>query len=812
MEAGGGVAAKRSKAAARAQAPAGLLDSPRLPAGLLVAALALSVALAFGAARLNTDAGVGLLVDTGSAGYRDQATYAAAFGGDPVVIEVEAQPGQALLTPQHMVGMAGMEGKLAAVHGVKRVYGPGTLVNTLANEVTRKALDICGQQGQAAEAAAIQAAKDAGKSAQEQAAAGQQAFNNAVRECANQIAQSNPNLGVPAVDNPSFYQEILLEPDGRVRPFWQWALPDVDHALIQVRMSPDATAADVRTVLDRADSQSHRSELAGTSVHVAGAPALTVSLADSVRNSLIYLLPLTLLAMLVVTVLAIRVRLRLLAVPMAGLAGLWTAGAAGWLGLPLTPATLAVLPVVLGLTTDYVIQAVNRLAEEPAATPGRLQRTARAILPATGTAALATAAAVAAFALSPIPLVRQFALFMALGVACAYAVSVVVGLPLVALFVRRAAARVAAPRGRRKAAPALVLPPSPLRGYVMRAGRLPMKVVVPVAAAGVLGWAALPLVQIETDPAQLMPPGSAALAEAQHIRDTAGLVGEIDLVLVGPDVTTAEAVAWLQAATDRSASRDLKAVTGLPGFLAAFNNNQPPDAALTKKILDNIPGYFTNAVVSGDHHMARSVFGIPRLTSVADDLRFVQRLQGQGSAPSGYRAYPAGLAVLAAQALQQLQSDQLKLNLFAVAVVLLVLLVAYRHPLPASLAVLPTVVAAGWATALLALLGARSSPITILLAGVVVAFATEFSVLWMARYRAERAAGAAPEAAALTASERVGPAIVASALALVAGFLVLGASPVPMVRGFGLVCGLDLALATGAVLVLLPPMARSWLR
>jgi predicted RND superfamily exporter protein len=126
--------------------------------------------------------------------------------------------------------------------------------------------------------------------------------------------------------------------------------------------------------------------------------------------------------------------------------------------------------------------------------------------------------------------------------------------------------------------------------------------------------------------------------------------------------------------------------------------------------------------------------------------------------------------------------------------------------------VLPAVVAAGWATALLALFGARSSPITILLAGVVVAFATEFSVLWMARYRAERAAGVAPDAAALTASERVGPAIVASALALVAGFLVLGASPVPMVRGFGLVCGLDLALATGAVLVLLPPMARSWIR
>jgi predicted RND superfamily exporter protein len=333
-----------------------------------------------------------------------------------------------------------------------------------------------------------------------------------------------------------------------------------------------------------------------------------------------------------------------------------------------------------------------------------------------------------------------------------------------------------------------------------------------VAVAGLLGWAALPLVKLETDPAQLMPPGSAVLAEAQHIKDTIGVVGEIDLVLTGPDVTQAAPVAWLQKATDRAASPDLRPISGLAGFLAAFNGNQAPDATQTQKILANIPAYFTNAVVSSDHKMARSVFGITRLTSVADDQRLAARLQSGDAPPDGYHAYPAGLAVVAAQALQQLAGDQLKLNLLALAVVLVVLLIAYRHPLPAGLAVLPTLVAAGWATALLALLQVRSSPITILLAGVVVAFATEFSVLWLARYRAERAAGAGPEAAAFTASERVGPAIVASALALAAGFLVLAVSPVPMVRGFGIVCGLDLALATGAVLVLLPPMARSWLR
>src|SRR5205807_9137977 len=101
-----------------------------------------------------------------------------------------------------------------------------------------------------------------------------------------------------------------------------------------------------------------------------------------------------------------------------------------------------------------------------------------------------------------------------------------------------------------------------------------------------------------------------------------------------------------------------------------------------------------------------------------------------------------------------------------------------------------------------------SSPITVLLAGVVVAFATEFSVLWLVRYQGARSAGAEADEASAEASVRVGPAITASALALVVGFAVLAASPVPMVRDFGLWCGADLVLATLAVLVLLPPVAR----
>jgi len=137
---------------------------------------------------------------------------------------------------------------------------------------------------------------------------------------------------------------------------------------------------------------------------------------------------LTLVAMLLVTLFVLRLPLRLLAVPLAALAAYWTAGAAGLARLPITPATMAVLPVVLGLATDYTLQCVNRLADEESGGPtGRVVRAVRAILPPTGIAAAATIAGVLAFAFSPLPLLRQFAFFLAIGVVMAYLAAFLVG-------------------------------------------------------------------------------------------------------------------------------------------------------------------------------------------------------------------------------------------------------------------------------------------------------------------------------------------------------------------------------------------------
>ncbi|HEY8678306.1 MAG TPA: MMPL family transporter [Candidatus Dormibacteraeota bacterium] len=774
-------------------------------------ALLLSAASAIGLTRLRPDARVDLLIDPQSNAFRDQALFADTFGADPVVIMAEPAAGKALITPDHMVGLSHLEGKLHTAGGVKRVYGPGTLVNTLAISTTTVLLNVCAQEGKNAETGARAQAAAAGKSQADQDQAAQQAFQQAVAACAQRYAQAFPSLGVPAVNNPTFLAGVLLEPDGQhVRPFWTWALPDLTHAILTVRLNRDASLSQVVHLIDivnGATTSNDLKELHDLRFTVTGSPALTLSVADSVFNSLRFLLPLALLAMLIVGLLALRLPM-LLTLPVATLAALWTAGVAGFVGLPITPATLAVLPVVLGLATDYFIQSVNRVMESEASIEERVATAARRTLPSIGLAAVATGAGMLAFVSSPIPLVKQFGFFMALGVAMAYLANYLVGLPSMLLLGRFWPAALSGTGIRQSAA-----------ARITSIGRLPFPAAVAVVILGLGGLLTLPGQRIETDPAQLVGSGDPALAQAEAVKNQVGLAGEIDLVLQGDDPTTTEALTWLDQQTRSSAGQsagDLKALESLPAFLKGFNQGALPDAARTKLILDRIPSYFSGAVFDRSRGLAISIFGLTRVTSVDRDHALVSQLQAAAPAPSGYRSFPAGLAVIADQALTELQGDQLKLTALAIILILLVLLIAYRRPVPALLAVLPTVVAAGAASALLFATGRvfdhRSSPITILLAGVVVAFATEFGVLWLARYRVERALGADPATAATTASSRVGPAIVASALALVAGFAVLGLSPVPTVRDFGLWSAFDMALATVAVLTLMPPMVRTWLR
>jgi predicted RND superfamily exporter protein len=209
-------------------------------------------------------------------------------------------------------------------------------------------------------------------------------------------------------------------------------------------------------------------------------------------------------------------------------------------------------------------------------------------------------------------------------------------------------------------------------------------------------------------------------------------------------------------------------------------------------------------------HQALMSFGI-RAQSLDDQQALIDRVRSEigtpgepGGPPAGVEVQLAGLPVIAAQSASDLSDSRYWLTLAGVVLVGLVLLAIYRSLGRALVPLVPTVLATGWASLILWVSGIPLNPMSAALGALTIAIATEFSVILAGRFQEERNAGRAVEGALQGAYGRTGAAVLASATTAIAGFAVLIASDVQMLRDFGFVTVIDLVAALVGVALVLP--------
>jgi predicted RND superfamily exporter protein len=195
-------------------------------------------------------------------------------------------------------------------------------------------------------------------------------------------------------------------------------------------------------------------------------------------------------------------------------------------------------------------------------------------------------------------------------------------------------------------------------------------------------------------------------------------------------------------------------------------------------------------------HQALLSFGI-RTQSLGDQQALVDRV------------HLAGLPVVAAEAGRELDASRYWLTLAGLLAVALVLLVVYRSLARALVPLLPTLLATGWASLILWLTGIPLNPMSAALGALTIAIATEFGVILAGRFHEERSNGGGVEGALRRAYARTGAAVLASAATAVAGFAVLIAGDIQMLRDFGIVTVVDLVVALLGVMLVLPA-ALTW--
>lgn len=871
----------------------------RRPARVLVVA-ALLVALGAGLAlRLEPSAATDTLVGRSSDGFQATERYRERFGDHSIVVLVRGSLPSLVLTEnlgkllrlegclsgnkprgaQVPGGARSPCGELERTRPVQVVYGPGTFINTAVNEINSQLQSLL----QAKAAQAERAARDARELARRRrrSAAGQKRAGDSARQLVyaqftRDLLELNTryDLGlseVPKIDDPDFVSALVFDPKrGATTPKARFAhlFPNARSAVIQVRLKPDLSERERGRAIElvrRAVAMPMWRLRDGGGYTVTGAPVVLDDLTDALAGSLLRLLFVALVVMAIALALVFRRRARLLPLGIGLGACALAYGLMAAVGAPLTMASIAVLPVLLGLGIDYAIQYQARVAE------AGVETAARRAAPTIAIAAAATMVGFLVLLASPVPMVRGFGILLVVGIALAFGLALTAGTAALALMARASgSAREPTPSGVAppgvgqvapgRAASSGVTPPGagpagatarlgaglvrsargaaelvdafgdaiwrglarPRRllarlgaGALRRGLERPGRVLAVGLALAAAGWAVDSRTEVVSDLQRLVPQDTRAVRDLEALQRTTGVAGEVDVVVEGDDLTDPKAVAWMRDyqadllkrhgySSRRGCGRaDLCPALSLPDLFRT--SRAAGDRRRIRALLDAVPPYFSQAVIARDRRTAALAFGI-RLMPFERQEEVIRDMRARLRPPPGVRAELAGLPVLAAEANEALSSPARRLLTLALglAAVALALLAAYRRWERAWVPLAPIALATGWSALILFALRVPLNPMSATLGALVIAISTEFSVLLCARFREEREVGHDLPVALRRTYRSTGGAVLASGVTAIAGFAVLALSDIRMLSDFGWVTVVDLTVSLLGVLAVLP--------
>jgi len=729
---------------------------------LLLAAAVLTAVAVAGATRVSIKTSQDMFISANSDVYKDYTRNESYFGGDSIYILLTGDP-DALFSPANLTTAAELQDRLATNHRVKSIISPITF------------LEYAAQLAQASSPGST----------------------------------PNPEDGRGMLDDPQFIRSVVFTPDGHVNPQLARVIPDEQHAVMAVRLAGGLSVDEQKAAAKDINDVVHQYEFSNADVLVAGTPMLLRDVTDRVQRTMILTVGLAVAFMVGVLFLVFPARWRLLSLPLVLLGTLWIFGTMGFIGMPVSLVTMAGLPILIGLGTDFAIQFHNRYEEEVA----RGDTPAAAVIdaithigPAVGIAVLATALGFITLLISRVPAVRDFGIMLTFGVIILY---------LVAFFLLNS---ILYQRDRRRSlgstghTPRSSLPVfERLLGATARGSmRYPLPLVAAAALLAGAGLYADRHLPVQTDIEKLIPSSTPALVNLNKAREVVTAT-ELPFLVEGEDLTRSEVLQWMASFQKEELSRhpELLTVDSPATVVARADDEQIPSPDVVDETLASLPQPVRDGLITPDRRAATVAFGV-ELIPVKDFDDLIDQIQGdlkyELQPPPGVTVVPAGTVTLSARAATALTANRELITLVGVLAVTLGLLAVYRNPLRALMPVLPIGLVIGWSAGFMYLAGIDINPLTAVMGALIIGIGTEFTVLLLERYYEEKAKGAPPREAMLTAVGRIGRAIGASGLTVTAGFATLIFSGFPALRDFGWVTVVTVLFALVSALVVVPPV------
>ena len=619
-------------------------------------------------------------------------------------------------------------------------------------------------------------------------------------------------------EDPGWVDVLLRDNDGNIRKPLLSSFFDDGHAQMIVRLKGNLGLEEegegaVATKEAWADV-----ELDGADVLVTGAPVLLKDINDYLRGGILSLGAIAIAIMIVILLLFFDVRWRLLPLGIVMIGVTWAFGMAGYVGIPLSVVTITGLPVMLGVGIDYAIQMHARIEEEVlidrATHP--IQETARQLGPALLVVTFDAIFALAALRFAKVPMIRDFAMLLVIGIALICFCSIIG--PLAALGAREFR--------------------SPTKGRDFREGRLgqavvklgsaPSVVAIPLMIASLAIFAGGILVEseltLQTDPVQWVNQDSQNRKDVATLEEETDASSELGVYVTAPDrdaLFSDDTMDWLDDVTDDAVDRysdQLLVASSVQTPLSELVNldgadNATPSGDLTYAAYEAAPPSVQRFTVSEDQSALNLLF-VTRPGSLEDravmvnDLRdrFAGEAEPSAEPPGEVAATPSGLAVVGVGLLENLEANRVQLTYLALAFVFVFLAIRLRSIVRSLLSLVPVLIAVGMASLVAWAFSLKLSPMTAVGGPLVIAVCTEFTSLILLRFLEERGRGFSPQAAADIAAGRTGRAFIVSAMTTAAGLAVIATSSLPLLRDFGIIVAMNVVVALFSALIVLPPI------
>lgn len=430
-------------------------------------------------------------------------------------------------------------------------------------------------------------------------------------------------------------------------------------------------------------------------------------------------------------------------------------------------------------------------------------KTLKTMIPAVGTAILATMLGFIALFISPVPMIQDFGKMLTIGVVISFFAGIFLLIPI--LYTRDRYFAIHQAGKQTNANPKLENALRKLASRVISARWFIIPIAFTLTGLGI--WADLQ-VDVETDIETFMPQDTEELQDIHKVRDILGTTDQVAIVYETESLWSEESIQWVDEITKslkQEFPEEIVSSQSLTTLLRQINDGELPEHENMMEVAHELPVNQRKMFVNEDETRGTILLGIKHLE--AGDLKpFIADLNNylDDQQLMGIRTTVTGKSVLDTEMVSALTSGRHEMTLLGMALVFAGLFIIYRHPVKAFVPLLPISLIVGWSGAAMYLLNLKYTPLSATLGALIIGIGTEFTILLMERFYEERKKGKDSKLAMITAVQKIGKAIIASGLTVIGGFSALLISDFPILRDFGLMTLINMSLALLSTLVVMP--------